>query len=150
MQQGRGQCRFIARQPRHSVRECHRCTRRVYACSVPEEVLLDENVEARKHDYYDVHDVSVTDDGRVVAFSEDCVGSELYSVRIVDTATRRPLLPAGPTKTTGQVEWAADNSTFFYVAQDQKQRPYQVRDLVECMGRRREATADTGSRLCVW
>lgn len=95
--------------------------------SIPEEILLDENVEARKHEYYDVHDVSVTDDGRVVAFSEDCVGSELYSVRIVDAATRKPLLEAGPTKTTGQVEWAADNSTFFYVAQDEKQRPFQVR-----------------------
>lgn len=96
-------------------------------CSVPEEVLLDENVEARKHEYYDVHDVSVTDDGRVIAFSEDCVGNELYSVRIMDAVTRRPLLAEGPVKTTGQVEWAADNSTFFYVAQDQKQRPYQVR-----------------------
>eukprot|EP00892_Ulva_mutabilis_P011782 jgi/Ulvmu1/8977/UM005_0068.1 len=94
--------------------------------SIREEVLLDENAEARKHEYYDVHDVSVTDDGCVVAFSEDTVGSELYSVRVVDTATRKPLLQEGPTKTTGQVEWAADNSTFFYVAQDEKQRPFQV------------------------
>lgn len=97
------------------------------ACSIPEEILLDENVEARKHEYYDVHDVSVTDDGRIVAFSEDCVGSELYSLRIVDVATRKSLLKKGPTKTTGQVEWAADNSTFFYVASDEKQRPFKVR-----------------------
>lgn len=96
------------------------------ACSEPEEVLLDENKEAAKHAYYAVADVSVSDDGKTVAFSEDTVGSELYSLRVLNATSRKPLLEQPITNTQGQVEWAADSTTFFYVTQDAKQRPYKV------------------------
>jgi protease II len=113
----------------HSASSVHDTMQRMTnkECSVPEEVLLDENKEAAKHAYYQVADVSISNDGKLVAFSEDTVGSELYSLRILDVATRRPQLAAPIPNTQGQVEWASDSRTFFYVTQDEKQRPNKVR-----------------------
>jgi oligopeptidase B len=93
---------------------------------VPEEVLLDENAEAARHEYYTVGDVSVSDDGKRLGYSEDTVGSELYTVRIIDLATRRQLLSKPIGNTSGAIEWAADNKTFFFVTNDDKQRPYKA------------------------
>lgn len=95
-------------------------------CSVPEEVLLDENAEATKHEYFSVADVSVSDDGQRLGYSEDTVGNELYNIRIVELSTRRQLLSKPIGNTSGSIEWAADNKTFFFVTQDDKRRPYKV------------------------
>lgn len=93
---------------------------------MPEEVLLDQNAESAKHEYYSVADVSVSDDGTRLAYSEDTVGSELYDIRVVDLATRRQLLAKPIGNTSGSIEWAADNKTFFYVTINDKHRPYKV------------------------
>jgi oligopeptidase B len=95
-------------------------------CSVPEEVILDENAEAAKHAYYSVVDVSVSDDGKLLGYSEDTVGNELYSIRIIELSTRKQLLSKPIGNTTGAIEWAADNKTFFFIIQDDKQRPYKA------------------------
>lgn len=95
-------------------------------CSVPEEVILDENVMALKHKYYSVCDVSLSENGKLLAYSEDTVGNELYSIRAMDLSTRKQLLSKPIGNTSGAIEWAADNNTFFYITQDDKQRPYRV------------------------
>ena len=70
--------------------------------------------------------MSVSDDGKRLAYSEDTVSSELCHVRVIDLATRRQLLTKPIPNTSGSVEWAADGKTFFYVIQDDKHRPYKV------------------------
>jgi oligopeptidase B len=95
-------------------------------CRTDEEILLDENKEAAKHSYYQVASVSVSENTKLMAYSEDTVGSERYSLAFVDIATRKSLLQRPITNTAGHVEWAADNTTFFYVELDEKHRPYKV------------------------
>jgi oligopeptidase B len=74
-----------------------------------------------------VSDVSVSDDGKLLGYSEDTVGNELYSMKVIDLSTRKQLLSKPIGNTSGSIEWAADNKTFFYVTLDDKQRPYKAR-----------------------
>jgi oligopeptidase B len=83
----------------------------------PEEVLLDPNVEARKHDYYLVRDTNPAPDGRLFAWSEDTVSRELFTIRIRDLRQGKTLADA-ITDTTGSMAWSADGESLFYVRRD--------------------------------
>lgn len=48
----------------------------------PEEILLDENIEATKHAFYAVKGLTVSNDEKMLAYGEDTQGYELYTLRI--------------------------------------------------------------------
>ena len=79
-----------------------------------EAVILDVNALAEGHDYYSVGALSVSDDGRWLAFTEDTVSRRQYTLRVKDLTTGE----IGIDKlenTTGTLCWAGDNKTLFVV-----------------------------------
>ena len=99
--------------------------RRRGSMNAPEQILLDQNEAARGHGYY-AGFVVPSPDHRTIAIVEDTVGRRFWSVRFIDAETRRPVGVAIDS-TDGDLAWAADNRTVFYVTKDPETlRSYQV------------------------
>ena len=92
-----------------------------------EHVLLDENVEAAGHDYFHLGLFELDPAHRVVAWSSDVDGSELYTLRFRDLATGAELddVVEG-TSAWGGAAWSSDGSDFFYMMPDDQMRPFEV------------------------
>lgn len=60
--------------------------------SEAEEVLLDENAEAKKHKFYMVGGFSVSPDQTRLAYSEDTKGGEKYTLHVKDLQSGKELL----------------------------------------------------------
>jgi oligopeptidase B len=88
----------------------------------PEEVLLDGNAEAEGHAYWQLGAFAHSPDHRLLAYAVDDKGSELFSVRIRDLATGRDLADV-IAETHGELVWAQDSQTLFYVRLNDKHRP---------------------------
>lgn len=91
----------------------------------PEEILLDENALAVGHDYFELGVYKVSPDHRLLAYSTDNSGAELYTLRIKELDSGQ-LLSDEIANTYYDLEWANDNRTFFYTVLDETKRPYQV------------------------
>jgi oligopeptidase B len=90
-----------------------------------EEVLLDGNKEAEGKSYWSLGAVSHSPDHRLLAYTVDDKGSELYTVRFRDLARGVDLDDAIP-DTRGNIEWSADSGTLYYVRLDANHRPLYV------------------------
>ena len=60
--------------------------------SQEEQVLLDENKEAEKHEFYMTGQLAVSPDNVMLAWAEDTTGDEMYTLHIKDIASGRSLL----------------------------------------------------------
>lgn len=87
-----------------------------------ETVLIDGNREAEGKAYWGIADTAHSHDHRLFAYAVDEKGSELYTIRLRDTATGRDLEDAIP-DTRGSIVWARDGKTLFYVRLDDSHRP---------------------------
>ncbi|PRW44843.1 prolyl endopeptidase-like isoform A [Chlorella sorokiniana] len=94
--------------------------------SIPEEVLLDENEEAKRYSFYMVAGFEESPDHKLVAWGEDTSGNEKYTLRVRDIATGKDLLTKPIKDTAGNFAWANDCKTLFYVTKDKLDRPYKV------------------------
>lgn len=91
-----------------------------------EEILLDVNALAKEHSYYNIGDYDVSDDDKILAFSEDTVSRRIYDIRFKDLATGE-LLPDKIEGVAPGITWAADNKTVYYVRRDETTlRAFQV------------------------
>jgi oligopeptidase B len=91
----------------------------------PETVLLDGNVEASGHAYWDLAANAHSPDHHLLAFAIDDKGSELYTIRLRDLATGNDLADIIP-DTRGDIVWANDGRTLYYIRIDQNHRPLYV------------------------
>ncbi|MGD2123454.1 MAG: S9 family peptidase [Gemmatimonadota bacterium] len=82
-----------------------------------EEVMLDANELAEGHDYFAVGGRQVTEDGRILAYGVDTAGRRFYTLHFKDLSTGEMLSDLIP-DATGNMAWANDNRTLFYVKQD--------------------------------
>ncbi len=80
-------------------------------------VLLDINELAEGHSYTGVGGLSVSPDNNLLAYGSDHVSRRQYTIFIKDLTTGA-FLPDTLVNTTGQVEWANDNRSMFYVVKD--------------------------------
>src|SRR5258705_8571101 len=87
-----------------------------------EEVLLDLNALAEGHKYFRLGAFVASPDHRLLAYSVDFEGNEMYTVRVKNMDTGE-LLPDEILNTSYTLEWAADNATFFYTVLDEPLRP---------------------------
>lgn len=89
--------------------------RRKNAPNAAEEILLDVNELARGHEYFHVPFPEWSPDHTKIVYAADSQGRRFYDLHVVDLATGRPLetIP----NTTGDVAWANDSATFFYLKQ---------------------------------
>lgn len=91
-----------------------------------DQVLLDADREAEGLPFFDLQDADHSPDHRLLAWSADRKGSELFSIRVRDIATGRDLEDEIHA-TSGEIVWAGDSATFYYVEVDDKHRPVRVR-----------------------
>jgi oligopeptidase B len=93
------------------------------------QVLLDQNLllgdPACAGGYVDVGVREVSPDGRLLAYSVDFTGDELFQLRIRDLDAGQDL-PDRIEATYYGLGWAADSRSLFYVLTDQLYRPYEV------------------------
>lgn len=92
----------------------------------PEEIILDENQLAQGHSYCNVGVREVSRDHRLLAYTVDTSGAEMYQLFVMDIATKQ--IVDGPiANIAGDVEWENDNGSFYYLELDDQMRPWRVR-----------------------
>ncbi len=90
-----------------------------------EEIILDCNVLAKPHSYYNVHSVSVSTNNKLLVFGEDIVSRRIYTLKFKDLVTGE-YLQDKIEGTTGYGIWANDNKTVFYAKRDAALRSYKI------------------------
>lgn len=83
----------------------------------PEEVVLDENLEAKGQSYFDIGDAQASPDHNLLAFAVDTVGRRIHTIRFKDLRTGA-YLSDQIENVTANFAWAADNKTVFFTKQD--------------------------------
>ncbi len=91
--------------------------RRKGSLDAPEELLLDVNVLAEPHPFYNVGGMQVSPDNKLLAYGEDTVSRRIYTLRFKDLESGG-MLPDEIPNTTGSAAWASDNHTVFYTQKD--------------------------------
>ena len=81
--------------------------------------MLDVNELAKKHSYYSMNNLSLSFSHKIVAFSVDTVGRRFHTIFFKDLETNQILKQDIP-MTTGEMLWANDDHTLFYVKQDEQ------------------------------
>ena len=89
-----------------------------------EEVMLDLNEMAKGERFMAVGDLEVSDDGNLLAYTNDNVGFREYRLHVRDLSAGRDF-PETVEKVSS-VAWAADNKTLFYTVDDAAKRPYRL------------------------
>lgn len=90
-----------------------------------EEILVDGNDLAEGHTYFRIGNFIASPNHRLLAYSVDFEGNEMYTIRVKDLETGRHLSDEIP-NTYYSLEWAQDDATFFYTVLDEALRPYKV------------------------
>lgn len=91
-----------------------------------EEIMLNVPEMAKGYAYFAVGDYSVSEDNKILAFSEDTVSRRKYTIRfksLVDDKVYADEIE----NTTGGITWANDNKTIFYtIKHPETLLPYKV------------------------
>lgn len=82
-----------------------------------QQVILDVNELAKGHDYYAATGLSVSPNGNLLAYGEDTVSRRIYTILVKDLSTGK-LLEDKLEGTDGDIVWANDNKTFYYIKKD--------------------------------
>ena len=90
-----------------------------------EEIILDVNILAEGHEYFEVGSVAVSPDNKLTSFSSDTVSRRIYTISFKNLQTGE-ILPDKIENTTGKAVWANDNRHVFYVRKDDSLRAFQV------------------------
>jgi oligopeptidase B len=91
--------------------------RRKGSLDAPEEVLLDVNELAKGKAFCQVGFPAIRPDNRMIAYAVDTGGRRFYDIYFKDLQTGR-LYAEKIEKTSGNMVWANDNRTIFYVKQN--------------------------------
>ncbi|MEZ5743549.1 MAG: hypothetical protein R3D89_07420 [Sphingomonadaceae bacterium] len=86
-----------------------------------DELILDENALAEGKEFFSLNAMSVSNDGRLLAYSSDETGAERYTVRIRDIATGE-LLPDTIPGTLSSLVWVAGDKALAYCPVNDKWR----------------------------
>lgn len=92
-------------------------TRRKDAMGAAAEVMLDGNVMAKGHEYFQIGATEVSPDGHLLAYAEDDVGRRQYTLKFKDLASGAVLRDT-LTNVEPDFVWAADNKTLLYIEKD--------------------------------
>ena len=83
-----------------------------------EEILLDENVLAKGHDYFAVGGLDVSPDNQWMSYGVDLVSRRIYTIYFKNLVTGDVLKQTIP-NSTGSVAWANDNMIVFYTSKNE-------------------------------
>jgi oligopeptidase B len=79
----------------------------------PDELILDEPALAEGKEYFRLGALSVSNDGKLLAYAIDDNGSERFTIRVKDLATGEHLPDIIPGMLS-EIVWTADDSAFLY------------------------------------
>jgi oligopeptidase B len=82
-----------------------------------EEIMLDVNIMAEGHAFYQVAALNVSPDNNLLAFAVDSVGRRIYTIFFKNLETGEILKDQLP-YATGSMGWASDSKTLFYTQKD--------------------------------
>ncbi len=89
-------------------------------------VILDEVAEAAGHDYFRLGALSVSPDGRLLAWTSDASGAERFTLRIRDLASGRDIETVSGV-VNGAVVWSADSDAIAYTEVNDNWRTFRAR-----------------------
>ena len=90
------------------------------------QIMLDQNLEAEGHEYFDLGVFDLSPDHSQAAWSADINGDEHYTMKIRDLTTGVDLPDEIPDTTWAGVAWSRDGQYLFYVTADTQERPFKV------------------------
>ena len=88
-------------------------------------VVMDGNKAAEGHAYFNLGGAAHSPDHRFLAWSSDSLGSEYFNIHLRDIETGEDAADLVP-DSSGDMVWARDGRTFFYVGLDENHRPARV------------------------
>lgn len=91
--------------------------RRKGSKDAPEEILLNGNEMSKGHDFFEIGDIAISPDSKLLAWAEDTVGRRQYVVRVMEIASHK-IYPIALNNVENNVVWAGDNKTFLYIEKD--------------------------------
>lgn len=91
-----------------------------------ERLILDEPALAEGQDYFNLRDLDVSPDDRLLAFTTDTDGSERFTIRFKRLDNDEDL-DDSIANTSGIVAWADDSRTLFYVELSENLRPFRAK-----------------------
>ncbi|MET4058800.1 oligopeptidase B [Arthrobacter sp. UYP6] len=91
-----------------------------------EQILIDGNAEAEGKPFFSLGGLAVTEDGNLLAYSEDNAGDERFTLRIKDLRTGE-LLPDVVSNVFYSLAFSPDGARVFYTVVDDSWRPYQIK-----------------------
>jgi len=91
----------------------------------PEDVLLDQNKLAAGHDYFQLGAFQISPNQKLLAYSVDTTGVELYTLYFLDLGTGE-LYPENIPETYYSLAWGNDSQTIFYTQVDEAHRPFKL------------------------
>eukprot|EP00210_Caulerpa_lentillifera_P000840 g813.t1 len=94
--------------------------------SIPEEILLDENIELAKHPYGSIEGVKLSPSGRYLAYFIDKRSNHRFILRIKDLKRRKVLTKEEIKNVFPSCEWMNDSSAVLYIGMYEKMRPSQA------------------------
>ncbi len=100
-------------------------TRKYLSLEAAEELLLDANIPAQHHEFFEVGSLAVSPNNKLMSYSTDVLGRRIYTVYFKDLETGE-LLQDQIANTTGKVVWANDNEHVYYIRKDDNLRAFQV------------------------
>ncbi|MBW3588346.1 MAG: S9 family peptidase [Actinobacteria bacterium] len=99
--------------------------RKFQSLDAVEEIILDQNDLAEGNEYFAFGTLAVSPDHRILAYSSDTLGREIYTLHFKDL-TSGALLPDQIENIEYSVAWANDNRSVFYSVPDEAKRPYRL------------------------
>lgn len=100
-------------------------TRKKDSLEQQEELLLDVNVLAGGHSFFEIGSMAISPDNQLGSYSTDTVGRRIYSIKFKNVQTGEVLTDVIE-NTTGKAVWSTDNLHVFYVRKDKNLRAYKV------------------------
>jgi oligopeptidase B len=93
-----------------------------------DQLVLDQNVEAAGHDFFDLGGLEPNPAHTLAAWAADTKGNEHYTLRVRDIEAGTDLVDEiVDTVAWAGVAWSADGQDLFYVIADAAERPFEVR-----------------------
>ncbi|WP_426416948.1 S9 family peptidase [Aestuariirhabdus sp. LZHN29] len=90
-----------------------------------EQLLLDENILASEHEFFELVDFEVSPDQRLLAYAIDTQGDESYDIRVAEIDSGKTL-EQHLGQASGNLVWSMDSKGFYYTRLDERQRPWQL------------------------
>lgn len=87
-----------------------------------EEIILDQNKLSEGLEFCNIGAFSVSPNHKLLAYSLDATGAELYTLHVKNLETGE-LLKDEIKNTYSSIQWANDNQTLFYATLDEARRP---------------------------